>query len=170
MSDQEAMVPSLHGPIGPVVLVEEQAIFRSGQPGEARVDLEPPAIEVVPRSSAMPEVVRNDPSPPPQSETAQDEPDGEDAATPTRVPWLKYENKPVRRAPQRIAPEPTDAVDPKERHRPDEAIARKEPSATEPLLTEEELRALIGDDISSIAPSESAPNGIEGPVEERGEL
>ena len=43
MSDQEAMVPSLRGPIGPVVLVEEQAIFRSG----LRAVLEGEGFEVV---------------------------------------------------------------------------------------------------------------------------
>ena len=134
----------------------------TAQPGEVGVDLEAQATDVVPRPVAMPEVVRNDPPP------SVDQPEDETAAA-TRVPWLEYEKRPVRRAPRHIAPQPTGAVELKEDHPPDEASARKGPDTPEPLLTEEELQALIGDDISSIAPSEAAPNGIEDQAEERGE-
>ena len=132
----------------------------TAQPGEAGIDLESDAVQ---EPAAGLEIVRDDP--PPQT----DEPEIETTAA-TRVPWLDYENRPVRQAPRRTAPQPTSAVESKEDDQPEEASARKRPSATEPLLTEEELRALIGDDISSIAPSEAAPNSIEGAAEERGEI
>ena len=138
---------------------EAPAPSPTAQPTEAGVDLQ---SDVVQDPIALPEVVRNDPPPrenPPEDETT----------AVTRVPWLEYGKRPVRRAPRHIAPQPTSAVEPKEDHQPDEASARKGPDTTEPLLTEEELRALIGDDISSIAPSEAAPNGIEDQAEERGE-
>ena len=130
----------------------------AAQPVEEGVELESDAVQ---EPAAFPQVVRDDPPPP------EDQPENETTAA-TRVPWLDYENKPVRQAPRRTAPQPTSPVEPKEDDQPKEASARKRPSATEPLLTEEELRALIGDDISSIAPREAAPNGIEGPAEERG--
>ena len=129
------------------------------QPGQPGVDLESDAAT---EPVAFPEVVRDDPPP------RTDQPENETTA-PTRVPWLDYETRPVRQAPRRTVPQPTSAVEPKEDYQPEEASARKRPSATEPLLTEEELRALIGDDISSIAPSETEPNEIAGPAEERGD-
>ncbi|MCH9003044.1 MAG: hypothetical protein IIC02_10765 [Planctomycetes bacterium] len=129
------------------------------QPGQPGVDLESDAAT---EPVAFPEVVRDDPPP------RTDQPENETTA-PTRVPWLDYENRPVRQAPRHSAPQPTSAVEPKEDDQPEEASARKRPSATEPLLTEEELRALMGDDISSIAPSEAEPNEIAGPAEERGD-
>ncbi len=129
------------------------------QPGQPGVDLESDAAA---EPVAFPEVVRDDPPP------RTDQPENETTA-PTRVPWLDYENRPVRQAPRRSAPQPTSAVEPKEDDQPEEASARKRPNATEPLLTEEELRALMGDDISSIAPSETEPNEIAGPAEERGD-
>ena len=140
----------------------------AARPGEAGVDLEPQATDVVPRCVAMPEVVRDAPQPQSQALVGLDEP-GDDTTAPTRVPWLKYENRPVRQAPQRIAPQPTAAVEPTADRQPEDASPRKRPDATEPLLTEEELRALLGDDISSIAPAETAPNGIEDQAEERGD-
>lgn len=131
------------------------------QPVEAGADLEPPAPVMFPKTETMPEDVRND-SPPPV-----DQPEDETATT-TRVPWLKYENRPARQAPRRVAPQPTSPVEPKEDHLPDEVREPKGPNAIEPLLTEQELRALLGDDISSIAPADTAPNGSD-QAEERGE-
>ncbi len=56
-----------------------------------------------------------------------------DSEEPVRVPWLQYADAPQRIAPQRIPPAPDDA-------RP-----VRRPSS-EPLLTPEELRALLEDD------------------------
>lgn len=129
------------------------------QPGQPGVDLESDAAA---EPVLFPEVVRDDPPP------RTDQPENETTA-PTRVPWLDYETRPVRQAPRRTVPQPTSAVEPNQGQQPNEAGAQKVPDTHEPLLTEEELRALIGDDISSIAPSETEPNEIAGPAEERGD-
>jgi hypothetical protein len=67
-----------------------------------------------------------------------------------RVPWLRYEGRPARTAPKppdrpaQPAPEPETEAHASGVHRP--------------LLTEEELQALIGDDISSVAPDNPQTN------------
>ena len=71
---------------------------------------------------------------------------GEARESAVRVPWLRYGSTPSRTPPSRqhVRPEPPAPAPP---HRPP-------PADREPLLTEEELRALIGDDIAAIAPAE----------------
>ncbi len=77
------------------------------------------------------------------SEPAEDE--ELEAAPPTRVPWRTYDDRPQRLAPTRrpngngADARPTGPGTPRSRN-------------SAPLLTEEELRALIGDDVSSLAP------------------
>lgn len=73
-----------------------------------------------------------------------DEVDGGAIEGSVRVPWLRYGDKPARTAPKPPTPTAHDAPS-----------AEQEPSVSEahqPLLTDEELQALIGDDISAIAP------------------
>jgi len=60
--------------------------------------------------------------------------DREDAQKPARVPWLRYGDRPARVAP------------PRHGHAPN---APCPPSSCEPLLTDEELRALMNDDIDA---------------------
>lgn len=97
-----------------------------------------------------------------EDEELLDEPSEEEEEfeepSPTRVPWRTYNDRPQRIAPSR---------------RPDGNGADARPTiqgkatgrSSAPLLSEEELRALIGDDVSSLAPpgpgiSEYGPRGI----------
>jgi hypothetical protein len=65
-----------------------------------------------------------------------------------RVPWLTYQDAPVRRAPDRPPRHSPPAIAPA----PEKRIVR----AAEPLLSDEELRALLeGDD----GPLTDSPNG-----------
>lgn len=74
-----------------------------------------------------------------------------EAAPPTRVPWRTYDDRPQRLAPPR-RPNGNGADS-----RPTGSGASGSRRST-PLLSEEELRALIGDDISSLAPPEPGFN------------
>jgi hypothetical protein len=74
----------------------------------------------------------------------QDEPAR--AGSPARVPWLSYHDRPKRTAPRPRQPARDQPV--KAEH------TEARPSSHEPLLTEAELQALIGDDIAAIAPDE----------------
>jgi hypothetical protein len=73
--------------------------------------------------------------------------DDEAPTSPARVPWLKYDG-----APERSAPEHTPPVSPKPSDRPGASPPRRNQTDYEPLLTDEELRALIGDDLTSLGP------------------
>jgi len=73
------------------------------------------------------------------------EPDDATDAPPVPVPWLRHHERPVRRGPGRQEPEAGEQS-------ASEAAAPARRSPTTPLLTEEELQALIGDDIAAIAP------------------
>jgi hypothetical protein len=80
--------------------------------------------------------------------------------SPVRVPWLRYGSTPERTPPQR------------HRSRSDQPApvesSKRRPSVHEPLLTEEELQALIGDDIASIAPREHDANAGDADAEGTG--
>ena len=70
------------------------------------------------------------------------------------MPWQPYGDRPTRAAPQRTPPTPAPA--PAQEPLPS-ADADRETSpgrSSAPLLTEAELQALLGDDISAIAPDE----------------
>jgi len=79
-----------------------------------------------------------------------DKPDGrqqvddEASQDSVRVPWRRYKGGPVRKGPQQRMP-PSDDAKATEH-------AKSRAPAHEPLLTEEELQALIGDDIAAITP------------------
>lgn len=68
-----------------------------------------------------------------------------------RVPWLHYADRPKRAGPP--LREPPDSG----RNAPEDQTSR--PVSHEPLLTEAELQALLGDDIAAIAPAEDDDQG-----------
>jgi len=68
--------------------------------------------------------------------------DEDDARKPARVPWLHYDDQPARVAPPHREPHPQ-ALHPNSQ-------TPNPPRSTEPLLTEEELRALMTDDFAAI--------------------
>jgi len=76
-----------------------------------------------------------------------DDSDPQPAGQPVRVPWLRYGDRPTRKAPTREAPRPPQRppAEPSPRDLPDIP-------GDEPLLTSAELEALLGDDIAAIAP------------------
>ena len=76
----------------------------------------------------------------------QDEPAG-----PARVPWIRYQNTPARTAPQ---PQPVRQPPVAHETMNDNPQPVMRRNIDEPLLSEEELEALLGDDISAIVPSE----------------
>jgi len=115
------------------------AELTGGPPASAMGQVPPPPCEEgdgTPRSPASP--------PTPTERIRAHE---EDPRKPARVPWLRYGDRPARVAPnaREPAPEPSPSLD------------RPSPRSVsfEPLLTEEELRALMSDDIAAIAPDES---------------
>lgn len=81
----------------------------------------------------------------PEEEIAE-EPESPAAPAAPRVPWLRYSDAPPRTAPTLRTPPPPTPVPP----------PSQPPTAGdadyEPLLTDEELEALMADDISTIAP------------------
>jgi hypothetical protein len=120
----------------------------------------PPVSAPAPVSTAPPEALRRDADTVDRSTTIMpEEPlegsdhqasggvEADDAAgaTPVPVPWLRHDERPVRRGPGRR--EPTAAE-----QSASEAAAPAPRSPTAPLLTDEELQALMGDDIAAIAP------------------
>jgi len=68
--------------------------------------------------------------------------DKEGARNPARVPWLRYGDRPARVAPPHREPPPK-ALNPNPQ-------TPTPPCSYEPLLTEEELRALMSDDVAAI--------------------
>ncbi len=86
-----------------------------------------------------------------------------------RVPWLRYADRPARRAPIRSVPVPPEAL-------PDNQagdLENQRQYASEPLLTDAELQALIGDDIddiAAIAPEERQEPDVEARNEGKGEV
>jgi len=81
---------------------------------------------------------------PPEPQLLEDE----EATAPPRVPWRRYDNGPTRQAPMRTPPpEPSTELGPDE---PDEV----DDQAHQPLLTDEELRALIGEDPTPLSPND----------------
>ena len=87
-----------------------------------------------------------DPPPDPADQTPMRMVEEEDARKPARVPWLRYGDRPARVAPAARTPAP----------QPSPSVDRPSPRTTsfEPLLTEEELQALMSDDIAAIAADE----------------
>jgi len=72
--------------------------------------------------------------------------DEEETASPPRVPWRQYGNGPSRKAPTRTPPARETPID-SGTDDADEDVHR-------PLLTDEELRALIGDDPTPLSPDD----------------
>ncbi len=117
----------------------------------AESTLAPPPIREKPVTEALeesaPVVVAEAPGAGPDRPDADEEPVDDDALDgPVRVPWLRYNDGPDRVAPQRLEPPAADPA------RTGPATSRSAPRR--PLITDEELQALLGDDIAAIAPND----------------
>lgn len=84
----------------------------------------------------------------------------EDTET-ARVPWKTYDNDPKRSAPSSRKPPDFDGGDEALAEPPVTPPSKPLPDHT-PLLTEEELQALLGDDIAAIAPDDPVEPFAEG--------
>lgn len=90
----------------------------------------------------------------------EDSPSEEASRGPVRVPWVRYADAPTRRKPptvladkETVAPAPQAGIPaPREDSTPQRADESPDPFA--PLLTEEELRALMSDDFSDLGENE----------------
>ena len=115
-----------------------------------RLSFEAPATDAPSeRVAAISDGPASPPSDTPSSADSSDREGPDESArtgSPARVPWLSYHDRPKRTAPRQREPAR------------DEPVAAEHtetrPSSHEPLLTEAELQALIGDDIAAIAPDE----------------
>lgn len=122
---------------------------RSEEKPSAPADTNRPAVVVQPDRSA--------PSPssrPLDNADRSDAPQEEKTDSPSpavRVPWLRYHDRPTRTGPKGKPREQTQTADAKEKETAD--LSSDRPATTEqPLLSEAELQALMGDDIASLAP------------------
>jgi hypothetical protein len=98
---------------------------------------------------SWPRETRHEPSEDEHHDERDDElVDEADEASAVRVPWLRYPDRPARAAPSRTPPQESPPDPPR--------MERAAPPAHTPLLTDEELQALIGDDIASLAPHRTA--------------
>jgi hypothetical protein len=121
------------GAKGPVTR-EALAELAGGPPVPMAVEAPVRASERVTEKPVSP-VIPPAPSAPPRI-------DEEDARKPARVPWLRYGDRPARVAPALREP-PPQALNPNPQ-------PPSPPRSYEPLLTEEELRALMSDDFAAI--------------------
>lgn len=119
------------------------------QPVEAIAEPVDTVPEPVPESKLEPE------APPIESDTEKSAPAKDrNAGRRARVPWQRYTDGPTRTAPRR--PPPSEPTVPEEEPEPsltEDLVSPLDP-LKEPLLTQAELQALLGDDISAIAPEE----------------
>ncbi len=74
----------------------------------------------------------------------------EDSTLPARVPWKQYRAQPGRIAPGQASPSNSDSTE-----KPIEQESPTNENSEGPLLTNAEMQALIGDDISALTPSQS---------------
>lgn len=90
----------------------------------------------------------------------------DDGETPARVPWLRYNDQPLRMSPgarvpptgpTRLPPENGTAGNERHSAKPAAPMPAPRPGGPPPLLSEEELRALLEDDVSALAPQEENP-------------
>ena len=120
----------------------------TGQPASESLGRaeQPPKIE------ELPIVQERETAPPPVTNSAHDGA-GETPDRP-RVPWQSYENKPERQKPsspsERAQPQPPMRAAPAKDEFDPSPPTRKR--SYEPLLSSEEMQALMSDDISAIAP------------------
>jgi len=120
----------------------------------AKVELTEPSPVAHPKPSA-PSVVDAE-------ATEEDGRDGDETRpVSVQVPWMRRANGPKRVAPQRAAPSPL-----RESHTPP---THDEDGPDGPLLTNAELQALIGDDVSAIAPQERRTGSTQDDTGEEGE-
>lgn|GEM_PF-2414794 len=112
-----------------------------------------PSTPIAPPEAEAPRI-EVQPNQPDDIDATGDDSGGDDReVNPTRVPWRRYEDVPTRRGPTRVKPSAQESTPSDDR---DEATDEPQDARDDsgPLLTDEELQALIGDDISAIAPRE----------------
>lgn len=136
----EPVAPPEHGPTAPA---ERSGTPRPGTPDPSTEDREVAARPQRPAADDEESV----------ASTPGEVPTPGDAVTggPVRVPWLRYTETPQRRPPPRPAPSSDGGAT-------REPMSRPLP-ASEPLLTEAELQALMGDDIAAIVPEAPEATG-----------
>lgn len=145
------------GATGPVTR-EALAELRAAPPVSSTVEAPARVSERVMEHLASPAIAQHghasvDHATPP-APAEQPRVDEDDVRKTARVPWLRYTDRPTRVAPPRREPPPK-VLDP----------GPQKPTPThsyEPLLTEEELRALMSDDIVPVA--EDEPQSAARPV------
>lgn len=170
--DHKRVQRAIH--LGATGELSDQALSELSEPmvQQATADADDPMHEP---DSATDELATDTQSP---TEAPVDEDD--DAPTSVRVPWLRYEDAPNRGAPTRRPPDHQQAeTTADERDDPEgppvangpntaadteaaEPPQSRAPAHHEPLLTDEELQALIGDDVASITPDVKRPGESEG--------
>ena len=167
-TEQPATVQPTTGQPTPEELRSEQPAM---PPAEAEpAAAEPPGFEQTPTDPGPLRSSDRDETPPAvASPLSPDERAAEGSEDAARVPWLRYEGRPTRTAPQR---RPPTSEQTKQSDRPssgtDSPTGRT--GSPEPLLTEEELRALMGgDDIASIGPEQRKAPPVEEPDRGSGE-
>ncbi len=102
-----------------------------------------------------------------EEEDAELDADDDEVRGPARVPWLGYSDGPARRSPGRTPPPSVEASPP-----PAKGLEEEAREISEPLLTEDELQALLGgelDDIAAIAPEERREPEVDGHMDGKGE-
>ncbi len=104
-------------------------------------DATPKATQPSESNRSAEDATKDDSKPPSETVRAAVDTEDEAASTEPRVPWQRYGGAPARAAPVRNPPQP-------EEKKNDNAPPSR-PPAPEPLLTAEELRALIGDPIDA---------------------
>lgn len=102
-----------------------------------------------------------------EEEDAELNADDDEVRGPARVPWLGYSNGPARGSPGRTPPPSAEASPPP----PAKGVEEEARETCEPLLTEDELQALLGgelDDIAAIAPQERREPEVDGHMDGKG--
>lgn len=133
--------------------------------GEARGSEVIPPCTAVHDDAVASELHEKKPEVPDGAEAVPDADAGleeEAASSGPRVPWLRYKDRPVRLGPGGRSPSPVNRAGDENGMPGGEGVASEESGAGEgsraaecpPLLSEEELRALLEDDVSALAPGE----------------
>lgn len=137
-------------------------------PVDSRSDDEPVANDDLSAFGAEDESVTIEDSrdePPIEEDDVQEALNADDTETPARVPWLRYNDQPLRmnpgaRVPPAAPPRPppeNGTAHPERHSAKPVAPSTARPAGPPPLLSDEELRALLEDDVSALAPSEESP-------------
>ena len=134
----------------------EPSVSASAEPGATTSDQQHADIAGIPSTATPaepPETTSDETSAAQADETeAREEADDKASAATVRVPWLRYGDGPARTPPKRSESSPNRSESPRR-------SASKASPQHEPLLTDEELQALLGDDIAAITPEDGDTGG-----------